>query len=118
MYKRQVEGHYKTARAVQQVLQRYKDLQDIIAILGMDELSEGDKLAVSRARKIEKFLSQNFDVAKQFTGKDGDQVLIEDTIRSFQAILDGSCDGIPEQAFAYKATIDDVKKAAEEMAKV
>ncbi|MBM75254.1 MAG: F0F1 ATP synthase subunit beta [Proteobacteria bacterium] len=113
-----VEGHYETARAVQQVLQRYKDLQDIIAILGMDELSEGDKQAVARARKIEKFLSQNFDVAKQFTGKDGDQVLIEDTIRSFRAILDGSCDSIPEQAFAYKATIDDVRKAAEQMAQV
>ena len=78
----------------------------------MDELSESDKLAVSRARKIEKFLSQNFDVAKQFTGKDGDQVDIKDTIRSFQAILDGSCDSVPEQAFAYKATIDDVLAAA------
>ena len=112
-----VEGHYATARAVQEVLQSYKDLQDIIAILGMDELSEEQKLTVSRARKIEKFLSQNFDVAKQFTGKDGDQVDIKDTIRSFREILDGKCDDIPEQAFAYQATIDGVRAKAAEMAK-
>jgi F-type H+-transporting ATPase subunit beta len=93
------DEHYDTARAVQQVLQKYKELQDIIAILGMDELSEEDKLTVARARKIQKFLSQPFFVASQFTGLDGQFVKIEDTIAGFRAILEGKCDDIPEQAF-------------------
>ena len=93
------DEHYNTARAVQQVLQKYKELQDIIAILGMDELSEEDKLVVARARKIQKFLSQPFFVASQFTGLDGQFVKIEDTIAGFRAILEGKCDDIPEQAF-------------------
>jgi len=91
--------HYDTARAVQQVLQKYKELQDIIAILGMDELSEEDKLVVARARKIQKFLSQPFFVAEQFTGMSGQFVKIEDTIEGFKAILEGKCDDLPEQAF-------------------
>jgi F-type H+-transporting ATPase subunit beta len=93
------DEHYNTARAVQQVLQKYKELQDIIAILGMDELSEEDKLTVARARKIQKFLSQPFFVASQFTGLDGQFVKIEDTIAGFKAILEGKCDDVPEQAF-------------------
>jgi F-type H+-transporting ATPase subunit beta len=93
------DEHYNTARSVQEVLQKYKELQDIIAILGMDELSEEDKLLVARARKIQKFLSQPFFVAEQFTGLKGKFVKIEDTIASFKAILDGECDDIPEQAF-------------------
>lgn len=93
------KDHYNTARAVQQVLQKYKELQDIIAILGMDELSEEDKLIVARARKIQKFLSQPFFVAEQFTGMSGQFVKIEDTIAGFKAILEGKCDDVPEQAF-------------------
>ncbi len=93
------DEHYAVARGVQQVLQKYKELQDIIAILGMDELSEEDKLTVARARKIQKFLSQPFFVAAQFTGLEGQFVKIEDTIAGFKAILDGKCDDIPEQAF-------------------
>ncbi|MBE0601831.1 MAG: F0F1 ATP synthase subunit beta, partial [Firmicutes bacterium] len=93
--------HYNTAREVQRVLQRYKDLQDIIAILGMDELSEDDKLAVSRARKIEQFLSQPFFVAEQFTGMTGKYVKLEDTIRGFAEIVEGKHDDVPEQAFRY-----------------
>ena len=110
------ERHYRVARQVQEVLQRYKDLQDIIAILGMDELSEDDKLAVSRARKIEKFLSQPFYVAEQFTGMQGVDVPIEDTIRSFEEILEGKCDELPEQAFYLVATIDDARNKANALA--
>jgi len=109
------EEHYNLARAVQKVLQRYKDLQDIIAILGIDELSEEDKLLVSRARKIQKFLSQPFFVAEPFTGQPGRYVKLEDTIRSFKQIVDGKCDHIPEQAFYMAGTIDEVFERAEKM---
>jgi len=102
------DEHYNTARGVQQVLQRYKDLQDIIAILGMDELSEEDKQAVARARKIQKFLSQPFFVAEVFTGAPGKYVKVQDTIEGFKAILDGKGDEISEQAFYMVGTIDDV----------
>lgn len=102
------EEHYQVARGVQQVLQRYKDLQDIIAILGMDELSEEDKLTVARARKIQKFLSQPFSVAEQFTGTPGKYVKIEDTVRGFKEILEGKHDDKPEQAFYMKGGIDEV----------
>ena len=102
------EEHYNTARAVQAVLQRYKDLQDIIAILGMDELSEEDKLTVARARKIQKFFSQPFFVAQEFTGKEGRFVKIEDTIRSFKELLEGKYDHIPEQDFYMVGSIDEV----------
>jgi F-type H+-transporting ATPase subunit beta len=104
------EEHYQVARGVQKVLQRYKDLQDIIAILGMDELSEDDKLTVSRARKIQKFLSQPFSVAEAFTGSPGKYVKLEDTVRGFKEILDGKHDDKPEQAFYMKGGIDDVGK--------
>ncbi|MFA5934067.1 MAG: F0F1 ATP synthase subunit beta [Candidatus Paceibacterota bacterium] len=100
--------HYQTARDVQRVLQRYKDLQDIIAILGMEELSQEDKELVTRARKIQKFLSQPFFVAEQFTGRSGEYVKLEDTIRSFREILDGKHDDKPEQAFYMKGSIDQV----------
>ena len=110
------EEHYKVATDVQQVLQRYKSLQDIIAILGMDELSEDDKLAVARARKIERFLSQPFDVAKVFTGSDGVQVPLEDTIASFKAVVAGEYDHLPEGAFYMVGGIDEVKAKAEKMA--
>jgi F-type H+-transporting ATPase subunit beta len=100
--------HYHVARQVKQILQRYKDLQDIIAILGIDELSEDDKLTVSRARKIQKFLSQPFFVAQQFTGLDGKYVAIADTIRGFKEIVEGKHDEIPEQDFYLTGTIDDV----------
>ncbi|PKQ20903.1 MAG: F0F1 ATP synthase subunit beta [Actinobacteria bacterium HGW-Actinobacteria-6] len=109
------EEHYRVARAVQGVLQRYKDLQDIIAILGMDELSEDDKLAVSRARKIEQFLSQPFFVAEQFTGMSGKYVKLEDTIRGFDMIVKGECDDLPEQAFRYVGAIEEAFEAAERM---
>ncbi|MBC7266063.1 MAG: F0F1 ATP synthase subunit beta [Coriobacteriia bacterium] len=109
------EEHYRVARAVQQVLQRYKDLQDIIAILGMDELSEEDKLIVARARKIQQFLSQPFHVAEQFTGMKGKYVKLEDTIRGFDMIVKGECDDLPEQAFRYKGGIEEVFEAAEQM---
>ncbi len=111
------DRHYRVARDVQEVLQRYKDLQDIIAILGMDELSEDDRLTVARARKIEKFLGQPFHVAEVFTGTPGVYVELEDTVSSFEEILAGKHDGIPEQAFAMVGTIDDVLKRADEMAK-
>ncbi|MEC7986364.1 MAG: F0F1 ATP synthase subunit beta [Myxococcota bacterium] len=101
------ERHYNVAREVQRILQRYKDLQDIIAILGMDELSESDKKLVSRARKIEKFLSQNFHVAEQFTGQAGVYVKLEDTIRSFEEILEGKHDNLSEQAFYLVGSIDE-----------
>ena len=110
------EEHYKVATDVQQVLQRYKSLQDIIAILGMDELSEEDKLAVARARKIQRFLSQPFDVAKVFTGSDGIQVPLEDTIASFKAVVAGEYDHLPEGAFYMVGGIDDVIAKAEKMA--
>jgi F-type H+-transporting ATPase subunit beta len=102
------QEHYDVARGVQQILQRYKDLQDIIAILGMDELSEADKLTVARARKIQKFLSQPFSVAEQFTGTPGKYVKLADTVRGFKEILDGKHDDKPEQAFYMKGGIDEV----------
>ena len=105
------ERHYGVARGVQETLQKYKDLQDIIAILGMDELSEDDRMTVDRARKIQKFLSQPFFVAQQFTGLNGKLVSLEDTIRSFEEILDGKYDHIPEQDFYLKGGIDDVLEA-------
>jgi F-type H+-transporting ATPase subunit beta len=111
------ERHYKVAREVQRILQRYKDLQDIIAILGMDELSEDDKLTVSRARKIEKFFGQPFDVATTFTGMKGLYVSREDTVRSFEEVLAGKGDDLPEQAFEMTGTIDDVRAKAAELAK-
>jgi len=111
------EEHYKVARQVQQILQRYKELQDIIAILGMDELSEDDRLAVSRARKIQKFLSQPFFVAEAFTGAPGKYVEVKDTVRSFKEIVDGKCDDLPEQAFYMQGGIDDVRERAAQMAK-
>ncbi|MBV6393443.1 MAG: ATP synthase subunit beta [Anaerolineales bacterium] len=111
------EEHYRTAREVQRVLQRYKDLQDIIAILGIDELSEDDKLVVSRARKIERFFSQPFFVAERFTGIPGRYVSIKDTVRGFREILDGKCDDLPEQAFMMAGAIEDVRERAEKLAK-
>lgn len=106
------EKHYKVARGVQEILQRYKELQDIIAILGMDELSEEDRLTVDRARKIQKFLSQPFHVAEQFTGMPGCYVQLEDTIRSFEEILTGKHDKVPEQAFYMVGNIDQVLEKA------
>jgi len=102
------EEHYNVAREVQRVLQRYKDLQDIIAILGMDELSEDDKLTVARARKIQRFLSQPFFVAETFTGTAGKYVSLKETVRGFKEILEGKHDSKPEQAFYMKGTIDEV----------
>ncbi|MBM6898169.1 F0F1 ATP synthase subunit beta [Gemmiger formicilis] len=102
------QEHYQTARAVQQVLQRYKDLQDIIAIMGMDELSEDDKVTVNRARKVQRFLSQSFHVAEQFTGMPGQYVPLKETLRGFNMILNGECDDISESAFLFAGTIDDV----------
>ncbi|HFC08808.1 MAG TPA: F0F1 ATP synthase subunit beta [Chloroflexi bacterium] len=110
------EDHYRTAREVQQVLQRYKDLQDIIAILGVEELSEDDKLIVSRARKIERFFSQPMFVAEQFTGIPGRYVPLKETIRGFREILDGKHDDLPEQAFYMVGTIDEAVEKAEKMA--
>src|SRR5216117_1391505 len=109
------EDHYPVARRVQEILQRYKDLQDIIAILGIDELSEEDKVIVSRARKIQKFLSQPFFVATQFTGLAGKYVKIPDTIRGFKEIVEGKHDDVPEQAFYNQGTIEDVLEKAEQM---
>jgi F-type H+-transporting ATPase subunit beta len=109
------EEHYTVARAVKQVLQRYKDLQDIIAILGIDELSEEDKLIVARARKIQKFLSQPFHVAEQFTGIPGKYVPLKDTVRSFRMIVDGELDDLPEQAFYMAGVIEDVHEQAKAM---
>jgi len=110
------EEHYRVARGVQQTLQKYKDLQDIIAILGMDELSEDDRLTVARARKIERFLSQPFHVAEGFTGTPGVYVRLEDTIRSFKEILDGKCDDLPEQAFFMVGTIESAREKAKTLA--
>jgi len=104
--------HYEVARGVQQVLQRYKELQDIIAIMGMDELSEDDKLAVNRARKIQRYMSQSFSVAEQFTGMPGKYVPLKETIRGFRMILDGGCDDIPESYFLFAGTIDEVLEKA------
>ncbi|MBN1535097.1 MAG: F0F1 ATP synthase subunit beta [Anaerolineales bacterium] len=109
------EEHYETAREVQRVLQRYKDLQDIIAILGVDELSEDDKLIVTRARKIERFFSQPFYVAQQFTGQEGRYVPLRETIRGFREILDGKHDGLPEQAFMRVGVIDEAVEKAKQM---
>ena len=110
------EEHYQVARSVQEVLQRYKDLQDIIAILGMDELSEEDKLAVARARKVQKFLSQPFHVAEAFTGRPGQYVKLPDTIRAFKEIVEGKHDDVPEQAFYMMGTIEDVLENAKKLA--
>ncbi len=109
------EEHYKVARDVQKILQRYKELQDIIAILGMDELSEDDKLAVARARKIERFMSQPFFVAEQFTGAPGKYVLIEDTVKGFKEIIDGKHDALPEQAFYMVGTIEEAIEKAKKL---
>src|SRR5689334_5071108 len=109
------DDHYSTAQLVKGVLQRYKDLQDIIAILGIDELSDEDKLTVARARKIQKFLSQPFHVAEQFTGAAGRYVKIADTVKGFKAIVEGKYDDIPEQAFYMKGPIEEVLQAAEKM---
>jgi len=109
------EDHYRTAREVQRILQRYKDLQDIIAILGIDELSEDDKLVVARARKIERFFSQPFYVAERFTGIAGRYVPLKETVRGFREILDGKCDDLPEQAFMMTGTIEDVREKAEKI---
>jgi F-type H+-transporting ATPase subunit beta len=110
------QEHYDVARNVQLVLQRYKDLQDIIAILGMDELSDEDKLAVDRARKIQKFLSQPFFVAEQFTGLEGKYVKKEDTIQGFKEILEGKHDDMPEQAFYLVGTIDEAIEKGKQLA--
>ena len=109
------EEHYRVAREVQEILQSYKDLQDIIAILGMEELSEDQKITVGRARRIQRFLSQPFTVAEQFTGFDGKYVKLEDTIRSFQEILDGKHDDLPEAAFMYVGTIEEAREKAKNM---
>ncbi len=109
------EEHYRTAREVQQMLQKYKELQDIIAILGMEELSDEDKLTVQRARKMQRFLSQPFHVAETFTGKPGKYVKVEDTVRAFREIVDGKHDEIPEQAFYMRGGIEEVLEAAKEM---
>jgi F-type H+-transporting ATPase subunit beta len=107
--------HYEIARSVQLVLQRYKELQDIIAIMGMDELSEEDKLTVKRARKVQRFLSQNFSVAEQFTGMPGQYVPLKETLRGFKMILNGECDDVPESCFLSSGTIDDVFEKAKKM---
>jgi len=109
------DEHARIARKVQTMLQRYRDLQDIIAILGVDELSEEDKLIVSRARKLERFFSQPFYVAEQFTGKKGSYVKLADTLRSFDEICNGAADAIPEQAFLYVGSIDEVREKAKSM---
>jgi F-type H+/Na+-transporting ATPase subunit beta len=109
------QEHYDVAQRVKQTLQRYKDLQDIIAILGIDELSDDDKQTVGRARRIQRFLSQPFHVAEQFTGRAGKYVKLEDTVRSFKEIVDGQHDALPEQAFYMQGTIEDVLEAAQKM---
>jgi F-type H+-transporting ATPase subunit beta len=111
------EEHYRIARKIQMTLQRYKDLQDIIAILGMEELSEEDKLTVSRARKIQRFLSQPFFVAETFTGKLGKYVKLEDTVRDFAKLVDGECDELPEQAFYMVGTLQEAYENHEQMKK-
>ncbi len=109
------DEHYNTARGVQRILQRYKDLQDIIAILGMDELSDEDKLVVARARKIQRFLSQPFFVAEAFTGQPGRYVSVKETIRGFKDLLEGTCDDLPEQAFYMVGTIDEAREKSERL---
>ena len=109
------EEHYDVAQRVKAILQRYKDLQDIIAILGIDELSEEDKITVNRARKVQRFLSQPFFVAEVFTGNPGKYVKVADTVRSFKEIIEGKHDDIPEQAFYMKGGIEEVLEAAEKM---
>ena len=109
------ERHYRVARRVQTTLQRYRELQDIIAILGVDELSEADKLIVHRARRMERFLSQPFLVAEAFTGKAGEITPLDDTIRSFDEIADGKWDHLPEQAFMYVGSIEQAAAQAEKM---
>jgi F-type H+-transporting ATPase subunit beta len=109
------DEHYMVARRVQEILQKYKSLQDIIAILGMDELSEADKLIVSRARKIQKFLSQPFSVAEVFTGMPGKFVPLEDTIKGFKGIIEGKYDDVPEQAFYMVGTIEEALEKAQQM---
>ena len=109
------EEHYAVAQRVKQILQRNKELQDIIAILGMDELSDEDRLTVNRARRVQRFLSQPFTVAEQFTGVKGQMIPIEETIRGFKMILDGEVDHLPEQAFLNVGTIDDAIRKGEEM---
>lgn len=111
------QEHYDVARKVQAYLQKYKELQDIIAILGMEELSDEDKLTVFRARKIEKFLSQPFHVAEAFTGQPGIYVSVKDSVKGFKAIVDGDVDDVPEAAFFNTGTIEDVLKKAEQMSK-
>ncbi|MCH8244112.1 MAG: F0F1 ATP synthase subunit beta, partial [Planctomycetes bacterium] len=110
------DRHYNVARRVQQILQRYKDLQDIIAILGVDELAEEDKNLVGRARKIERFLSQPFFVAEQFTGLPGNYTKREETIRSFEELCDGKWDHLPEQAFMYVGAIEEAEEKAKKLA--
>jgi F-type H+-transporting ATPase subunit beta len=107
------QEHYDVARGIQRVLQRYRDLQDIIAILGIDELSDEDKLTVARARKIERFLSQPMFVAERFTGTAGQYVPINETVRGFKEILDGKCDDVPESAFLYVGTIEQARAKAQ-----
>lgn len=109
------QEHYMTAKSVQQILQKYKDLQDIIAILGMDELSDEDKIVVARARKIQRFLSQPFFVAEEFTGRSGKYVPLEQTIAGFKSIVEGACDDIPEQAFYMVGNLDEVRESAERL---
>jgi F-type H+-transporting ATPase subunit beta len=109
------EEHYNVARAVQRILQRYKDLQDIIAILGMDELSDEDKLVVARARKTQRFLSQPFFVAEVFTGQAGRYVPVRETIRGFKELAEGKCDDLPEQAFYMVGTIDEAREKSEKL---
>ena len=110
------EEHYSVARQVQQILQKYKDLQDIIAILGMDELSDEDKLTVARARRIQRFLSQPFHVAEAFTGTKGKYVPVKETVRGFKEIIEGKHDDLPEGAFYYVGGIDEAREKAEKMA--
>ena len=109
------EEHYQVARAVQQILQRYKELQDIIAILGMDELSDEDKATVARARRIQNFLSQPFTVAEQFTGMEGRFVPVAETVRGFKEIIEGKHDDLPESAFLFAGSIDEVVEKARQM---
>jgi len=111
------DEHYNTAREAQQVLQRYKDLQDIIAILGVEELGEDDKLVVARARKIEQYFSQSFFVATQFTGREGRYVPMKETVRGVREILNGKHDDLPEQAFVFTGVIEEAVENAERMAK-
>mgnify|MGYP001814269848 FL=1 len=110
------QEHYEVAREVQRVLQRYRDLQDIIAILGIDELSEEDKSLVARARRLQRFMSQPFFVAAVFTGREGEYVPIKDTVTSFKDILEGRADDLPEQAFFLAGTLDQVRENAAKLA--